>query len=72
MSVTQSMEAVNRSVPMLLVALSAAVVQGTCWMETTLIALVMLSLVSMMLSFAQLLNDLLASMQISMSVIVMT
>ena len=40
MSVTLSMEAVNRSVPMLLVVLSADVGQGTCWMEMALIALV--------------------------------
>ena len=40
MSVTLSMEAVNKSVPMLLVALPAAVGQGTCWMEMTLTALV--------------------------------
>ena len=40
MSVTLSMEAVNRSVPMLLVALPAAVGQGTCWMEMDSTALV--------------------------------
>ena len=40
MSVTLSMEAVNRSVPMLLVASPAAVGQGTCWMEMALTALV--------------------------------
>jgi len=40
MSVTLSMEDVNRSVPMLLVALPAAVGQGTCWMEMALTALV--------------------------------
>ena len=40
MSVTLSMEDVNRSVPMLLVALPAAVGQGTCWMEMDLTALV--------------------------------
>ena len=40
MSVTLSMEAVNRSVPMLLVALPAAVGQGTSWMEMASTALV--------------------------------
>ena len=35
--------------------------QDTSWMETALIALVLLSLVSMMISFAQLLHDLLCS-----------
>ena len=34
------MEVVNRSVPMLLVALPAAAGQGTCWMEMALTALV--------------------------------
>jgi len=42
MSVILSMEAVNRSVPMLLVALPAAVGQGTCWMEMISTALVSL------------------------------
>ena len=51
MSVTLSMEDVNRSVPMLLVVLSAAVGPVTCWMEMALIALVMLSMVSMILFF---------------------
>ena len=45
--------------------------QGTSWMETALIALVLLSLVSM-ISFAQLLHDLLCSIQSSMTAIVMT
>ena len=40
MSVTLSMEAVNRSVPILLVALPAAVGQDTCWMKMALTALV--------------------------------
>ena len=40
MSVTLSMEAVNRPVPILLVALPATVDQGTCWMEMALTALV--------------------------------
>ena len=40
MSVTLSTEAVNRSVPMLLVALPAVVGQGTCWMKMDLTALV--------------------------------
>ena len=40
MSVTLPMEDVNRPVPILLVALPAAVGQGTCWMQTNLIALV--------------------------------
>ena len=42
MSVTLPMEVVNRSVPMLLVALPAAAGQGTCWMEMNLTALVSL------------------------------
>ena len=40
MSVTLSMEAVNRPVPILLVALPAAAGQGTCWIEMALTALV--------------------------------
>ena len=40
MSATLPMEAVNRSVPMLSVALPAAVGQGTCWMEMNSTALV--------------------------------
>ena len=40
MSVTLSMEAVNRSVPMLLVALPAVVGLDTCWMEMDSTALV--------------------------------
>ena len=40
MSVTLSMEVVNRSVLMLLVALPAAVGQDTCWMKMALTALV--------------------------------
>ena len=40
MSVTLSMETVNRSVPMPLVALPAAVGQGTCWMKMDSTALV--------------------------------
>ena len=40
MSVTLSMEAVNRSVSMLLVALPAVVGLDTCWMGMALTALV--------------------------------
>ena len=40
MNVIRPMEAVNRSVLMLLVALPAAVGQGTCWMKMALTALV--------------------------------
>ena len=46
MSVTPSMEAVNISVPILLVALPAAVELDTSWIETNSTALVMLSLVN--------------------------
>ena len=72
MSVTQSMEDVNRFVPMPLVALPAAVGQGTCWMEMALTAQVMLSMVSMILFFCTTVKDLLCSVQISMNVRVMT
>ena len=57
-SVTLSMEAVNKSVPILLVALPAAVGQGTCWMEMALIALVCYHIITGQhdaISFAQLL-----------------
>ena len=40
MSAALSVEGVNRFVPMLLVALSAAVGQGTCWMKMDSTALV--------------------------------
>ena len=40
MSATLQMEVVNRSVPMLLVALPATVRWGTCWMEMDSTALV--------------------------------
>ena len=42
MSVTLSMEVVNKPVPMLLVALPAAAGQGTCWMKMNSTALVSL------------------------------
>ena len=74
MSVTQSMEAVNRPVPIPLVALSAAVGQGICWMEMALIALVCYHIITGQHDaiFCTVVNGLLCSMQISMSVRVIT
>ena len=72
MSVTLSMEAVNRSVPMLLVALPAAVGRDICWMEMALTALVHYHISLANYFFGTVVNDLLFSMQISMSVRVIT
>ena len=72
MSVTLSMEAVNRSVPMLLVALPAAVGQGTCWMKMDSTALVWChaSKCYYLMTFKYYMFC--TSLQISMSVRVMT
>ena len=74
MNVTLSMEAVNRSVPMPLVALPAAVGQGTCWMGMALTALVHYHIIAGQHDalFYTIVNDLLCYMQISMNVRVMT
>ena len=73
MSAALSMEGVNRFVPMLLVALSAAVGPVTCWMGMALTALVHYHIITGQHDalFYTTVKDLLCSMQISMNVRVM-